>query len=97
MISRSLEVSGLLAIIAEVRDSLVLAEVVEHQGPDKVAAQGSGEGLAVCDREVVPDFVVRFALRVAAAARVGGERLTEYRLADLLVAIAGEALIEVGA
>ena len=89
------QVLGLLTVEADVGDALVLAEVEDAQRADEVAPEGGRQRLAVGDGEIVPDVVVRLALRVAAAARVGSQRLAEDRLGDLLVAVAGQPLIEV--
>ena len=64
------QVLGLLTVEADVGDALVLAEVEDAQRADEVAPEGGRQRLAVGDGEIVPDVVVRLALRVAAAARV---------------------------
>ena len=47
--------------------------------------------------EIVPDIVVRLALCVTAAARVGSQRLAEECLGDLVIAVTIQPFIEVGA
>jgi len=79
------------------RHALVFSEVEDAQRTDEIASERGCKGLAVSDGQVVPDVVVRLALGVASAARVRGERLPEDCLGDLLVAISGEAFVQVRA
>lgn len=91
-----LQVFPFLAVKLYLGDALVLTEVEDAQGPDEVTPEGGGQGLAVSHGQVVPDVVVGLALGVAAAAAVRSEGLAQDSLADLLVAVTGQPLIEVG-